>query len=384
MKIYNKVVLDMKGQVVEEDSFDYEGEVALCNGGSNGASVEYAEYLEDTHCRLLTGATTGTYGSMAISPYTNMMAYLNLHGTAVGGNPYVDATRPSNAQAYADYADRIAAVQAKVDELYGDIDALAPATTWESYIDTIVAKLADTDVLPPIDIIDDLATALSGAVTAAEDVLDSTPISDVVNAFEAKQLLRFNRSSGQWASGMATANAVNSSSFVIGAALRQAEFEKETNAFEANVKLEVFRGVMSESVRAHLQAVLSRTARRDMLLTTSAQELLAIMNLKVKGREGVIQHTKVLEAMTIDTANETQNYNLNLDVKEAKWDFELLKEASAAIGNISGSAIIPDQPNKWQGAISGAASGAGIGMQVAGPPGAGVGAVVGAVAGYNL
>jgi len=40
MKIYKKVVMDFDGKVLEEDSYEYLGDVALCKGGS---SVSYTE-----------------------------------------------------------------------------------------------------------------------------------------------------------------------------------------------------------------------------------------------------------------------------------------------------------------------------------------------------
>lgn len=33
MKIYERIVLDWDGEVLEEKSFEYEGELALCGGG---------------------------------------------------------------------------------------------------------------------------------------------------------------------------------------------------------------------------------------------------------------------------------------------------------------------------------------------------------------
>ena len=38
MKIYNKIVFDYDFNIIEEDSFEHEGEVALCEAGGTGAS----------------------------------------------------------------------------------------------------------------------------------------------------------------------------------------------------------------------------------------------------------------------------------------------------------------------------------------------------------
>ena len=36
MKIYERLVMDWDGNVLEEQSFDYQGDVALCGGGGGG------------------------------------------------------------------------------------------------------------------------------------------------------------------------------------------------------------------------------------------------------------------------------------------------------------------------------------------------------------
>lgn len=36
MKIYERIVMDWDGNVLEEQSFDYQGELALCGGGGGG------------------------------------------------------------------------------------------------------------------------------------------------------------------------------------------------------------------------------------------------------------------------------------------------------------------------------------------------------------
>ena len=36
MKIYERLVMDWDGNVLEETSFDYQGDVALCGGGGGG------------------------------------------------------------------------------------------------------------------------------------------------------------------------------------------------------------------------------------------------------------------------------------------------------------------------------------------------------------
>ena len=37
MKIYERIVMNWDGEVLEEQSFEYEGELALCGGGGKGS-----------------------------------------------------------------------------------------------------------------------------------------------------------------------------------------------------------------------------------------------------------------------------------------------------------------------------------------------------------
>ncbi len=47
MKIYTKVVIDMESlETLYEESYDYEGEMALCGGGSSGSKVKYSQSPE--------------------------------------------------------------------------------------------------------------------------------------------------------------------------------------------------------------------------------------------------------------------------------------------------------------------------------------------------
>ena len=42
MKIYERIVMDWDGEVLEETSFEYEGELALCGGGKSKPKVQKA------------------------------------------------------------------------------------------------------------------------------------------------------------------------------------------------------------------------------------------------------------------------------------------------------------------------------------------------------
>ena len=92
MKVYTKVVVDMSTmETVEEESFEYEGVVALCGGESSGGGgggsgeIDYPTYMKNAHGQLLYGAGEGGSGAMDI--VTPMDDAVN---DAISGNPYID------------------------------------------------------------------------------------------------------------------------------------------------------------------------------------------------------------------------------------------------------------------------------------------------------
>lgn len=91
MKVYTKIVVDMNTmETIEEESFDYDGEVALCGGGSSGGGgggsgeVDYPTYMKDAHAQLLYGGSSSSSVMDIVTPADDAI------NNAVSGNPYID------------------------------------------------------------------------------------------------------------------------------------------------------------------------------------------------------------------------------------------------------------------------------------------------------
>jgi hypothetical protein len=57
MKIYKKIRIDIEtGAVTHEDSFEYEGPLALCGGGKGGGSQTRTEYVQSPEQRQVYNA----------------------------------------------------------------------------------------------------------------------------------------------------------------------------------------------------------------------------------------------------------------------------------------------------------------------------------------
>lgn len=74
MKIYRKLVLNLRGEVVEEDSYNYAGPVVECGSGGGGSSgkSDWPEYMKTQHQTWL-GEMDAIVPST--NPYTGVVAY---------------------------------------------------------------------------------------------------------------------------------------------------------------------------------------------------------------------------------------------------------------------------------------------------------------------
>ena len=78
-KIYSKIIIDIEsGDTLYEDSFDYEGPLALCGGGKSGGgggdsvmTQRYAPYIEDHHVEFLDIVATHRDAVVSDSPFAD-------------------------------------------------------------------------------------------------------------------------------------------------------------------------------------------------------------------------------------------------------------------------------------------------------------------------
>lgn len=89
MKIYTKVVISMETmETLEEESYEYKGEIAHCGGGGSSGGggsgkVDYPQYIKDVHQALLGGSDisldtptdTAINDAMAADPYAYLAGF---------------------------------------------------------------------------------------------------------------------------------------------------------------------------------------------------------------------------------------------------------------------------------------------------------------------
>ena len=324
-------------------------------GGSSG-EISYPTYMEDTHKQWMRGTPIPDPSATGIA--LSIAQLVNIAHTDAG-NPYFGET------AYDPNAVIALVNGSPLDKINDQFDAMS----------TIVAALNTAGYFsdfPDIDILDDLSTELGNVVTAIDTVLASSTITDLVTAFEDNKKPRFLRDMSTWTAGMADINAVNTSSFVIGMGLRQDEFGRSVDAFEADLKSKLYNTVMSESLSQYMKAsVLQLVAKNDLTVNGPA----------IYGQLAQVK-TEVEKLIMVATNDKVQR-QVQLDVEEAQWDFETYMYACNVMGSIAGaaagrkSAITPEQSM-----IGGALAGGAIGAKYGGVWGALGGAALGTILGY--
>ena len=110
MKIYNKIVFDYNFNVVEEDSYEYDGDVALCDGGGGGdaSSQASADAQANSEAGSIGGNTSG-FGGVSDAGWGQDDAYGNLNTNASlsatqNADMAIDASQSPLSQAQIDAA----------------------------------------------------------------------------------------------------------------------------------------------------------------------------------------------------------------------------------------------------------------------------------------
>jgi len=374
MKIYKKVVIDISsGYVVEEISYEYKGELDLCGGGGPSGLVDFPTYMKIFHEDWLgdPGVVTNISSVMASlinnpSPYVGESAY----------DPDID----------------LDASQARHDSYDTLVTALAHSADWQAMVDSAVTKASNATVYPKTNLIDnDMATdAISDIITAATSAAGQSQFTALTTAFEVRAVKRQQRSIAKFTAGMADANAVMNSAFMIGLAITEADVRDEVNEFDAKIDYDVVSSLVKIGVDKVFSAgVMHLDARYRMTLEGIAQ-MANLQTHNISASKDATTLQAELSRIKIVAKGEEHERNIELDVADALWDISVFQHGANFLASINGAPMVPKGISRQQSAIGGALSGAGVGLAAGstfGPVGAGVGAgvgaLVGAIGGWN-
>lgn len=302
-------------------------------GGSSGA-VSYPSYIYTPHAQWINddGSDTLTADSM-----------MTLINDNQGNSPWVS-------HGPYDPDTDITAMESAITVFSGILAGIVDTTNWASFFtqaETSVGEISDITNVPDADIND--------AVDAFSDQRS--------DELTAKVLPRFQ-------GGMRNINAVQSSAFVIGEAVIEAFNDRDVASYSANLRMKAM-DISVQLKQLHINA---------------SNQMLNLMLNRINWQDMLMKTTIEQKRMKIIAKVEENEIDMEIDHKDAMWDFDLFQHGANLMGGPAGGTVVPgsgSKTSKTSSAIGGALSGAAAGATIGAPTGIGapVGATIGGVLG---
>jgi len=362
MKIYTKVVIDIaSGDVLEEESFEYQGPVSQAFGGGTGAGgggdgkADWPEYMKSWHMTML----TANYDVINAERQGPPATYRYDPRVWLG---FISPTTPIVALAEIVAYDTKAVSKA----ILNPLDA------------TYYMPLGYDRISPKQALVDGLLASIAvGTETSAA-------IQEIIDTFSSQLLAKYTASvEPKLSIGFRDAGAVVGTSFNVAKAIALRDYQREVADFTAKMHIH-FHDVQADIAKSLLTY--------DMQMTQFLWEV----TLKRVGLE--MEHIKLTATYAHDTASAITEamgkYGVLLtedSIKRKTYQLDLLEHMNKAMASISGASSVRQGEGKgsevFKSAIgmglTGAAAGAYLGAKgalggsVAGPGGAAIGGVIG-------
>jgi hypothetical protein len=310
--------------------YEYHGEIAYCGGGGGtSGAVEHPSYIEKTYQILVAGDT----GDPANGDFTSSIHLLGALSTVL------DATNP-----------------------YETAAAFSPdpfiALDQEQFQQTEDALIDST---PTIDI-DRWEALHDSAKGKADAIFIGDNIDAQVNLYADKTIDEFNTNINRFSAGMAEANAVHSSAFIIGMSLIESQRVRDINSHRTLLTIE------NEKAKTEYM----KKAIGDMV---------NLMNMHMGNRLELLRWQTEIGRLGNIAKSEQFSKDIEYDREDALWDITAIQKAANIMAAPGGGTALPEKPSSGASAMSGALSGAATGAAIGGPVGAGIGAVLGGIGG---
>jgi len=319
MKIYTKLTIDMRTlEVIDEESYDYNGQVAECKGGGGGGGtgkVDYPDYMETMHSTWL----------------TDVDGYMN---SAIGNSPFTTAT------SYDPDTD-LTAMDAAVTAFNTVVDAINATTYYVSASNAVYGQIDDNVI----------STTKVDALIAAHALVIDSDYDDMVTKLQ---------------SGMRDVGAAMTSSFVVGQADLYAKKERVLADFgkDLYVQLEKQR---NQLVMTGTERVMQMYMDRANFESQVAQHTANAKRIRIIAKG---------EQTSKDYEYDMQDAYWDLSVTQYGANM------MASIGGGVGVGPDMKKISKTESAMAGAMAGASIGAASGTGWGVAIGAVVGGIGGY--
>ena len=343
MRINTKVVLEWRGDRYVEtycDSYNYNGPIDECKGGGTSGAVEHPSYIESTYQLLVTGevadpiAADYTVGSDAGDAGINLLNAMAIATTVA--NPYASATSfvPDS------YISSSQDEWATANTTLTGTGVTTDTTRWESMHDSAKGK--------------------------ADALFTGDEIDDAVDAYAEKTVDEFNATVNRYSAGMAEANAIHSSAFIIGMSLIERKRLDDINKQRSVLTLENER-------------------RKTEYMQKAIGDMVNLMNMHMGNRLELLRFQMELNRNATIFKKEQYAQDLEFDRTDALWDIEVIAKGASVMSAPGGGQYMPEKPSTIasaaSGTLAGAATGATIGTAIGGPAGAAAGAVIGGIGG---
>lgn len=319
------------------DSYEYSGVVDECKGGGTSGAVEHPSYIESTFQVLVSGeaddpteADFDTVGNGTGDTGINLLQALAI--ATFNENPYED-------------------INAFPPDTYNSISQ----EQWET-TDTAIRDTALTTDTTRWGIMHEAAKV------KADNLFTGQEIDDEVDDFAAKGIDEFNTSVNRFSTGMAEANAIHSSSFIIGMALLERKRLDSINTHRSKVTI-------------------TNQAKKTEYMMKAISDMATLMNMHMGNRLEILRWQTEINRIAIINKKEQIEMDVEFARADAIWDLELIGKAANVMSAPGGGQYLPEKPSKEASALSGALAGAGAGAAL-GPWGAAAGGVIGGIGGW--
>lgn len=346
--------------------------------GSAG-KVDFPTHMKDIHQDWL------GYNGGVTSIDTDLISVMN---ASFLDNPFENLS-------YTDPSTDFDAVESEFGELQTEVDALDNETDYGGIVDAVVAKLDTSGVLDSIDVSSFVSAPrteadaeIGAAVAKAVDLVDDRTILNLVKNFEKRTDYIRDRARRRFSGQMADINAINSSAYLFGLALIEAQSMQSVSDFHSDTTRQQF----AQNVDAHIQVYRQQFAAyidvavrskiiREQLLGQHTQNVISMLYQNVTFKQALSQIlAEIKRVRTVAEAEYVGNTG-DLNKNFSLWDFEVFDIGSRVLGGLGGGTYIPKAASKTSSAIGGALGGAAKGATIGaagGPISAGTGALIGA------
>ena len=395
-------------------------------GSGVSGQVGFPEYLENAHSLMV-------YNGGAFSPGRSIDPdLLDLVSTYVQA-----ANSPYTGEVAYDPDSKITNMETGVAALKTKIDALSRTTDWNTNMSAALSKALNEygisrmksqvqDVLttagehlsPNVGTIfttakGQISTLLEDGADAilpiVQDILDQVTqdndaIDALVDTYEEASLPTHFRSINRSAGQFFMAGAVHSSTFSVVMGQHERDFVRQVNEYRLSINrdfrdkyLSVYAQLLSAYIqsganltqaqiedhlvnyRQWLTAYVSDEANKGQFVNTAAAEMGRLLSSEVQASTAYSAVNMDATKTAVTMKKEEFDSNIELDVLDSTWPFEVMVRGSQVLAALNGAPTIPQKPSKVQSAAGGALSGAALGAQVTGgnPIGIAVGGLLG-------